>query len=665
MDFFEHQQRALRNTTWLMLLFALALGATVALTAGVLGLAWGVLQWLGLDLFEQAPITRGIDPQAAPFTSIVLLLARTWEHLVPSALVWAIGATLAAAMLAAAVAKLRALAPGGVAIARLLDAREIVRARADPLERRLRNVVEEMAIAAGLPVPRVFVLDRQRGINALTAGFSPRDAVIIVTRGALAALRRDELQGVVAHEFSHILHGDVRLNTRMIVLLTGLGSVNALGGRLLGASLGAGALLGVPLIALGAVGQLCAHLIQAGVSRQREFLADASAVRFTRNPDGLAAALVRIERHRGGSVVSHPDARALGHLFFAASVFIWFERVFATHPPLRERIERVAPRLQAERYLERNPALTEEEMLQQAILELAAPAPIEGALAVAAGSGRADDVLASVGAPTGEHVEAALAAIRRLPEALNDALATPDGTRAALLALALNREGAAKEQQLAVIASEDELLAKMVRELAGSIGAPGPAFRLPVIELALPSLVALGRHERAKLLGLLRRVIEADGRVTLREFVLMTLLDEALGERRPGERPAQFRSLAQVGEDARLVLSLLAHAAARGGNAQALFAEALARAGLAAGEVLMPLREITLERVERSLERMARLAPLAKPALVKGCIAAVHGGGSIGLAEAELLRAVAAAIDCPLPPAFQGVVSEAAPPARV
>jgi len=651
MNFFEHQQRALRNTAWLGPLFVLALAATVAVMAGVIALAWGVLQWLTLDIFEQSPITHGIDPAAAPFTSIVLLLARTWRHLVPAELVWGTAAALAAVMIGMALAKLRAIAPGGAALARLLDAREIVPARANPLERRLRNIVEEMAIAASLPVPRVFVLDHQGGINALTAGFSPRDAVIVVTRGALGSLNRDELQGVVAHEFSHILHGDVRLNTWMIVLLAGLASVNSLGARVLATSPGVGFLAGVPLVVLGSIGLLFAKLIQAGISRQREFLADASAVRFTRNPEGLAAALARIERHRVGSTVWHRDAAALGHLFFAASVFIWIERVFATHPPLAERIARVAPGFRAARYVARHPALTEEQMLEQAILELGAPASVAGTVALAGGGG--GEVLASVGDPTGNHVAAAAGALRRLSPALRDALATADGARAVLLALALNREPGARARQLAPIAAEDELLAQMVRELAGSGGLPGPEARLPVIELALPLLAALGRAERAAFLDLLRRVIVADGRVTLREFVLHTLLDDALGERRPTARQVRYRSLTQLPGETRTVLSLLAHAAARGGDAGKLFGEALAATGLRDGEPILPLGDITLDGVQTSLRRIAHLAPLAKPALVKGCVAAVHGAGPIGPAETELLRTVSAAIDCPLPMALQ------------
>jgi len=650
MNFFEHQHRALRNTAWLGPLFVLALAATVGVMAGVIGLAWGVARWLTLDIFEQSPITHGVDPEAAPFTSIVQLLARTWQHLVPAGLVWGAAAVLAALMLGMALAKLRAIAPGGAALARMLGAREIIPARANPLERRLRNIVEEMAIAASLPVPRVFVLDHQGGINALTAGFSPRDAVIVVTRGALGALNRDELQGVVAHEFSHILHGDVRLNTWMIVLLAGLASVNWLGARLLASSPGAGVLVGIPLAVLGSIGLLFAKLIQAGISRQREFLADASAVRFTRNPEGLAAALARIERHRLGSAVGHRDAAALGHLFFAASVFIWFERVFATHPPLAERIARVAPGFRAARYVARHPALTEEQMLEQAILELGAPPPVAGTIALAGGGG---EVLDSVGDPTGHHVAAAAGALRRLSPALRDALATADGARAVLLALALNREPGARARQLAPIAAEDELLAEMVREIAGSPGMPGPEARLPVIELALPLLAALGRAERAAFLDLLRRVIVADGRVTLREFVLHTLLDHALGERRPAARQVRYRALAQLPGETRLVLSLLAHAAARGGDAARLFGEALAATGLRDGDPILPLGEITLDGVRASLRRIAHLAPLAKPALVKGCVAAVHGGGPIGPAEAELLRTVSAAIDCPLPMALQ------------
>jgi Zn-dependent protease with chaperone function len=637
----------------------------------LVGMAYGLAQWVSLPL--DTPITKGLDTKSAPGSALWLMLRRTWDLLVPAWLVWATSAAVLAGIAGATLRKIAAISQGGPAIARMLDARPIVRVRAQPLERRFLNLVEEMAIAAGLPVPRAYVLDRAAGINALTAGFTPRDAVILVTRGALATLERDELQGVVAHEMSHVLNGDVRLNTWMIGLLAGLVSVGALGGFLLSGSdpdadgpeqtrmLMARAALGMPfamlggialfllgsvLAVLGGASLVFARLIKATVSREREFLADASAVQFTRNPEALAGALARIERHRFGSRLHHRQAEALSHMFFAASVLIRIERLFATHPPIAGRIARIAPRLHAERYLEDHPAKSEEERIADAMREARDPAPQEGTLAFdAARSGEA--VVDSVGNPSREHARYAASLLESLPLVLRDTLATPDGAKAVLLALALAPDGGARQAQIASLQEDDPVLAGIANETARQLPRLDSAYRLPLVTLAMPVLAQLGAEGKRAFLDQLRRVIDADGRLTPREFVLYVLLRQVLVVPVRAKRP-RYRSLAEVSEDATLILALLAcasgHAAAGGPFRQALAVACLP------GTPLPDVQALLLDRVVAALERLDAIPPLAKPALLKACVAAVRGPAGIRMQEAELLRAVAAAVDCPLPP---------------
>jgi len=669
--FFEQQALARRRTTLLVVLFGASIALTVLVMDVLVGMAYGLVQWITLPL--DTPITRGLDTRNAPGTALWRMLERTWEHLVPAGLVWATSAAVLAWIAWTTLRRMREIAQGGPAIARLLDARPIVRVRAAPLERRLLNVIEEMAIAAGLPVPRAYVLDRFAGINALTAGFTPRDAVVIVTRGALAALEREELQGVVAHEMSHVLNGDVRLNTWMIGLLAGLVSVGALGGFLLAgndpegegpratrmlmarAALGmpfallggiALFLLGIALAILGAAGLVFARLIKATVSREREFLADASAVQFTRNPEGLAGALVRIERHRFGSRLHHRQAEALSHMFFASSVLVGLERLFATHPPIEKRIERIAPGLHAELYLQSHPERSEAERIEDAIREARDSSPHEGAVALGPASSP-EAVVASVGNPTPEDARYAASLLDSLPAWLRDTLATPDGAKAVLLALALAPEGTAQRAQLAGIEKDDALLARIASETARQLPHLDSAYRLPLVELAIPVLAQGGTGERRDFLAQLRRVIDADGRLTPREFVLYVVLRQALVRPVRGSRP-RYRSLAEVREDVARILALLACASANPAAAQS-FRQALAVAGLP--EAPMPdVQTLMLEPVIAALERLDAVAPLAKPALVKACVAAVSGQAGVRMREAELLRAAAVAIDCPLPP---------------
>ena len=327
MDFFQHQELARRNTRVLVLLYALAVIAVVAAVTAVLA---------GAYLYARAAEQPGPVSLAA----------------VPPALLWggALG-TLAVILLVTLVQSLR-LGGGGEAVAKMAGARPVSPETTDPLERRLINVVEEMAIAAGVRVPKVYVMAGESGINAFAAGTEVSNAVVAVTRGTLETLNRDELQGVIGHEFSHILHGDMRLNIRMIGVLAGIVFIGSIGrfamhatGRGGGRRQGAAAMFaaGLALFIIGYTGLFFARLIKASIARQREFLADASSVQYTRNPDGIAGALDQIRTSARGTLIESRSAEELSHMYFGESVKLWLSGVFATHPPLEERIRRAHP----------------------------------------------------------------------------------------------------------------------------------------------------------------------------------------------------------------------------------------------------------------------------------------------------------------------------------
>ena len=330
MDFFQHQEIARRSTRRLVVLFAIAV---VTIVVAVNFAATAI--YFGLLMPSGTARVAGALPNGFYFFNTCIVLGL-------------IGGGTAY--------KVSALSAGGAAVANLVDAREVDMTTRDLLDRRLINVVEEMAIASGVPVPRVYVMDNEAAINAFAAGHSINDAVIAVTRGTLTRLSRDELQGVIAHEFSHVLNGDMRLNLRLIGVLHGL-LIVALAGRLLlevggrsrgGSSSRSGnamAILffaGIALWLLGYIGVFFGRLIKAAVSRQREFLADASAVQFTRNPDGIGGALRKIggltETTGLGTRIDHPQAEALSHLFLGAARPSFVRGLFATHPSLEERV---------------------------------------------------------------------------------------------------------------------------------------------------------------------------------------------------------------------------------------------------------------------------------------------------------------------------------------
>ena len=336
---FEHQEIARRSTRRLVVLFAIAV---VVIVIAVNFAATGI--YLGFLMPAGTARTAAALPAGFYFINTLVVLGLIG------------GGTLY---------KMSSLSAGGAAVANLVDAREVDMTTRDLLDRRLVNVVEEMAIASGVAVPRVYVMDNETAINAFAAGHSINDAVIAVTRGTLTRLSRDELQGVIAHEFSHVLNGDMRLNLRLIGVLHGL-LIVAIAGRLLlelggrsrggsSSSRGGNALAvlffaGIALWILGYIGVFFGRLIKAAVSRQREFLADASAVQFTRNPDGIGGArkIGGLSEATGlGTRIDHPQAETLSHLFLGAARPSFVRGLFATHPSLEERVQRIYGRKQS------------------------------------------------------------------------------------------------------------------------------------------------------------------------------------------------------------------------------------------------------------------------------------------------------------------------------
>ncbi|MBC7968722.1 MAG: M48 family metallopeptidase, partial [Verrucomicrobia bacterium] len=377
MNFFEHQDQARNNTRKLIILFALSLlfitvtvylAAVVTLSGSFKGSKTRSPRYPSIECSQprsaapEPSVTPNFNdpaqrfkprdpnrlaispaPVQVPCTPVAQKAAFSWWH--PS-LFFTIGTGTVVLVGLGSLYKIQTLKAGGSVIAQEMGGRLLLAEMAHPEERQLLNVVEEMAIAAGISVPAVYVMDGEQGINAFAAGFTPNDAVIGVTRGTLEQLSRDELQGVIGHEFSHILNGDMRLNIRLIGVLHGLLLIYITGRIVIdwrprNKEGNAVLVFGIALVVIGSFGLLCGRLIKSAISRQREFLADASAVQFTRNPAGIAGALDKIAQHHYSSLVKTPAAESNSHLFFGSALrFNYLEDLFATHPPLAQRIRR-------------------------------------------------------------------------------------------------------------------------------------------------------------------------------------------------------------------------------------------------------------------------------------------------------------------------------------
>jgi Zn-dependent protease with chaperone function len=633
MNFFARQDEARRASRRLVVLFGLAVLAVVAAVDFVVFM----LMW------QAQARTLGYVP---PLTD--------WLAMHPRMV---IGTTLVvlAIISIASFYKTMVLGGGGGVVAQSLGGVRISADTSDPLQRRLLNVVEEMAIASGVPMPEVYLLEQESGINAFAAGHNTSNAAIGVTRGALTTLNRSELQGVIAHEFSHILNGDMRLNVRLMGLLFGL-LVIALIGRVVlrGATRVRGdrkggvmivLLIAVAVLAIGYIGLFFGRLIQAAVSRSRESLADASAVQFTRDPGGLRGALVKIGASTAGSRVGNPEVEEVAHMLFAPGM----SRFFATHPALVDRLKAIDPRfdpkeiegararMAAQGAVEVEPPSAAKTAGSKSLIDL----PVAGPAMVAE----------LVGNPGTAHMQLAREIRESLPEAIVAAGRHPQSARALLLALALdsNPEIRARQKQVIALRLTAEVAA-MTGALEPHVDALEPEQRSPALLRGFPVLHQLTHEERVQLMACLNGMLPRDGDVALHAYVLRKLAQMHMrDDLNPGARVSRL-TLQAVQQDAQVLFSVLA----QHGHNDATGARRAYEAGM---HHLFPRERPSYglagpwaPALDGALSRLDQLVPIAKEQLVEAMVATVTHDQQLTMGEAELLRAVCASMHCPLPP---------------
>ena len=628
MNFFDAQDYARRSTRWLVGAYFLSTALIVA----------GVTMIVAVAFFQEG----------APLN--VTALATT-------------AILTAALILGASLYKTAALSGGGGKVAQDMGGTLVPTDVTDPLRRRLRNVVEEMAIASGVPVPDIYVLEGESGINAFAAGFSPGDAAIAVTRGTLELLDREELQGVIAHEFSHILNGDMRLNIRLMGVLFGIMVIGLIGrmvlrsgyhGSLISSRRSKNApvvmIIGFGLAILGAIGVFCARLIKAAVSRQREFLADASAVQFTRQTDGIANALKKIGGYAQHSYIEAADPEEVSHMLFAGGLRR-MAGLFATHPPLHERIKALDPSFSPDDYPEVRPtgAPAEEILRQQA----AGFAPTVGRLTEDGDVSIDRDIIESIGRPSPEQVGFARDLRRSIPESLKNAAYSADG--AWLLTLALVMDPAYSERQLGILESQlGKERADRVRDLYKEIQGLGASYRLPLLEIAFPALKQRPSANLQYLLDMVRRLIETDGEIDLREYcyyrIIARHLEQAID---PGTSHHHNRVSKAAARHA--AIDLLRIVADHGHDDQEA-REGAFLAGVAVFGDWVQSRRVkdsgpqSVETLDQALDVLEKINMAGRRSMVEAVTRAISHDGRLTVTEAELLRAVCASLDCPLPP---------------
>ncbi len=560
------------------------------------------------------------------------------------------------------------LSGGGKSVAEMLGGRLLNNNTYDKDERRLLNVVEEMAIASGMPVPPVYILEED-GINAFAAGYRTENAVIGVTRGAIQKLNRDELQGVVAHEFSHILHGDMRLNIRLMGLLYGILMISIIGGILMrslrysgrrSSKEGGGALLAIFMVGLAAyiigyIGVFVGGLIKAAVSRQREFLADASAVQYTRNPDGIGGALKKLLE--GHSNIENKNAGEASHFFFGEISSL--SNLMATHPPLKERIKRIDPHYNKELA----EALATEgdihaEMHGGAMGFAGGSAHNEQAKAkeTAAFQGISPErMLESIGDPGAEHLLYSQALLAHMDEQVHDACHDPYTARAIIYCLLLDKDQTIAQQQWKKMEDFAEAsVVKHARELLPMIERLETHARLPILELCMPALEQLSKRQVKAFLIVIDALIVADEEVTAFEYALRHHLRIAIDP--SFEKEVHDKA---SNKDVKLLLTIIAQV----GNpfdkqaAGKAFVSASQSLGIKINkDITISTRDIQWDKLDHALIRLSRSNADTKKKLLTAAATAVAADGIITSEEADVLRTIGATLNCPIPPIVPGGV---------
>ncbi len=660
MDFFRSQDVARRNTSLLVFYFILAV-AMIILTLYVF------LLFVYIKVMEQN------DPTA----SVSLWMPELFLGV-------SIGSL--AIILIGSLYKTSQLGGGGKVVAENLGGRLLDGGTRDLRERMVLNIVEEMSIASGTPVPPVYLLDDEDGINAFAAGFTPETAVIGVTRGCLDRLKRDELQGVIAHEFSHILNGDMRLNIRLIGIVHGILLI-ALIGRIILQSVGNSStrrstssdkkgkdgsggiiVVAIGLIAIGYIGVFFGKLIKSAVSRQREFLADSSAVQFTRNPGGIASALMNIGGFSTGSKIANARAEEASHMFFSNGLKASFLQLMSTHPPLVERIRRIDPSFNGK--FPKSHVLTDEEAAGEvsdtesmaAVSQLNAPSPAATRPLKREADSRfafnPQSSVEQVGHPQLKHLQFAESFLQNLPETLRSAVHNPLGAKCTLYALMLSEDGETRLSQLNGLAGRtDEVAFDLTKRLVTFVDRLPLEYRLPVVELALSALHQLSESQGKTFHENLSYLAQADGQITLFEMGLLRIVIKSLFVEDRTGMPKSRRTLSKSAVQSEAV-ALLSGLARIGHDDDAAVAQAysvgMARLPFQPAPEILSAEQCGLPRISKSLDLLSMTPPQVKKRILQAAAQTIGADGQVTVREAEMLRITAHSLGCPMPPLVVG-----------
>ena len=665
MDFFERQHQAKKKTGYLVFLFCVSV--------------------LLISLLNHLLVATVLGASSVREENMEF---RTTAYTDPAVAVLVFMGTFAVIGLAGLFRRVQ-LSGGGSSIAAMMGGRLVNMATTDLDERKLMNVVEEMAIASSVALPEVYVMEGEEAINAFAAGYTLDDAVIGVTEGCMRKLSRDELQGVIAHEFSHILNQDMKLNLRLVAVVFGLIALAVIGRVLLRIGFysshgrsrrssenggGGGALaigiIGLGLMATSGLGIFMGNLIKSAVSRQREYLADSSAVQFTRNPEGLAGALKKIGALSGGSrLLNTPNAEEASHMFFGNALSLSWFSMTSTHPPLLERIQLLEPSFDGDfsgvRFdqsppprRQGAPAKTSSgfpipgvgDALGQALPPVIMGLAADGQVQVGSTAAVAD----SIGNPTQQHIDFAAALLASLPEEVSAASHDTHDSCALVCALLLDpKDGSVQKKQLGQVDKLfGEQMAKTTLKLSAEVASLDPRAKLPVADLAVGSLRRMAKDQFERFTELLESLAAADEKIDLFEFSLSKLVIRHLEPHflKQQKKTARYYSLKNLSHECSVLISSLACTAGSNDETIQMAYDAGASHLDATRLTKLPNVNCGLQELDQALVTLDGVTIKLKRKLIEAAVATVSADGYLQIQEAELLRAISDSLGCPMPP---------------
>lgn len=629
MNFFEAQDKARKNTFFLNILFLLGVVGIIIIT--------NIFLLIALTYFQSSE------------TALSESQNWQWQYL------FEVSTVVIAVVAVGSIYKLFQLSSGGHVVAEALGGRLIPRNTINEQEQTLLNVIDEMAIASGINSPPVYLLE-QEGINAFAAGLSHEDAVIGITKGALNAFERDELQGVIAHEFSHIFNGDMRLNQRITGLLHGILLIGLIGRAILdslrhtrssskkdGGAIGAFMFLGLGLSIIGFVGTTMGELIKSMISRQREYLADASAVQFTRYPQGIADALKKIGGNHTGSKISNPAAATYSHFYFSNALSGFWDNLFATHPPLDERIKRIQPRWDG-KYLDPHKPITsrpkhyqEPKTKKQKVFEAVTTATVLGQLD-------------KIGQPSSAQIKQASSIINSFPISLVEMAKEPLSAQAVILALLSSKDEGVLKQQFSLLEDSPIGLLEKTKAALTLTNSLVRDQHLQLIQLSMPSLKMMSSSQYRRFKASVLHFIDADKKVTLFEWNMTYLVLHPLDLFFNIKKPAKevYHSIKAIKPAVQGLISMLIRTQTPDNDkAQAIFEAAKANIN-APSLVYVKFNAIDTKLLDDAIAMIEKASLSVRKQVLQMSLFCLSEDQRLSTLDLEILHAIAATLKLPL-----------------